>query len=901
MQVARDRQKSYIDLKRVVRFGKRGKLNPRYVGPFKVLEKVGSVACKLELPEKLSRVHNTFHVSNLKKFYADEPLAVLLDGLHFDDKLQFVEEPVEIIDREVKQLRKIRVPIVKDLKANKTVGIGRQCNGLYLFDIDKTCKIISNNCIATCYVSRSLWHQRLGHPANQVLNVLNKSLNLDSQSIFDHLRDTCNKAKQTREPFSLSDHKSTKIGQLVHLDVWGPFKITSRDGFRYFLIVVDDYSRAVWTYMLKGKDDVYDSIVKFVNMLSNQFETNVKVFRSDNGYEFVNNRLQSLFNEKGELPLYLWSECILTAVYLINKTPSSMLSGKSLFHLVYGHDPSLSHLRDDSKATSMSENTHPEGNVSNETNVSSETSSAGDINDSSEPIFEIGDLPVNTMRRSMRQTKLPSSLNDFIINGKVKYGVEKVVNYANLDHDNLCFASSLNKSVEPSCYEHAIFDNNWIDAMNSEIEALNKNHTWIITDLPPNRKPIKCKWIYKIKYKSNRDIERYKAKLVAKGLSQREGIDFDETFSHVVKMTTVRCVIALSVENKWLLFQLDVNNAFLDGDFDEEIYMTIPYGFSDKDNKGKVCKLVKSFYGLKQAPRKWNEKLVGVLKDHGFTQSINDHSLFTLTKKDKFISLLVYVDDIVITRKYYLELLKEYGLIGCKPASTRMEPNSVLPYVPIDSDHLLDNITGYQHLLDWAKCVKTRKSVTGYCVFFNNYLISWKNKKQNTLSRSFTEAEYRFMSSATCEIIWIQKLLLDLKVKVTLPIDLFCDNKSALQLAVNPVFHERNKLQGPLCHFGFSLLLDFYFWSIGARLPKMKGHGCSAISYIIPRSGLGFDNNTTHTDHLLISVSVSHILWLSSALISSHKKANLWILLFINHTFGFLLEILNCDLVGYDG
>ncbi|GJT60639.1 hypothetical protein Tco_1004172 [Tanacetum coccineum] len=133
MQVTRDRQKSYADLKRkpmefqvgdkvmlkvsswkgVVRFGKWGKLNPRYVGPFKVLEKVGYIAYKFELPEELSRVHNTFHVSNLKKCYADEPLAVSLDGLHFDDKLQFVEEPVEIIDREVKQLRRSRVPIVK--------------------------------------------------------------------------------------------------------------------------------------------------------------------------------------------------------------------------------------------------------------------------------------------------------------------------------------------------------------------------------------------------------------------------------------------------------------------------------------------------------------------------------------------------------------------------------------------------------------------------------------------------------------------------------------------------------------------------------------------------------------------------------------------------------------------
>ncbi|GJW75202.1 putative reverse transcriptase domain-containing protein [Tanacetum coccineum] len=133
MQVARDRQKSYVDLKRklmefqvrdkvmlkvspwkgVVHFGKRGKLNPRYVGPFKVLERVGDVAYKLELPKELSRVHNMFHVSNLKKCHADEPLAVPLDGLRFDGKLYFVEEPVEIMDREVKRLKRSRIPIIK--------------------------------------------------------------------------------------------------------------------------------------------------------------------------------------------------------------------------------------------------------------------------------------------------------------------------------------------------------------------------------------------------------------------------------------------------------------------------------------------------------------------------------------------------------------------------------------------------------------------------------------------------------------------------------------------------------------------------------------------------------------------------------------------------------------------
>ncbi|GJU68034.1 putative reverse transcriptase domain-containing protein [Tanacetum coccineum] len=99
--------------KGVVHFGKRGKLNPRYVGPFKVLEKVREVAYKLELPKELSIVHNTFHVSNLKKCHVDEPLAVPLDGIHFDDKLQFVEEPVEITDREVKRLKRSRIPLVK--------------------------------------------------------------------------------------------------------------------------------------------------------------------------------------------------------------------------------------------------------------------------------------------------------------------------------------------------------------------------------------------------------------------------------------------------------------------------------------------------------------------------------------------------------------------------------------------------------------------------------------------------------------------------------------------------------------------------------------------------------------------------------------------------------------------
>jgi len=152
--------------------------------------------------------------------------------------------------------------------------------------------------------------------------------------------------------------------------------------------------------------------------------------------------------------------------------------------------------------------------------------------------------------------------------------------------------------------------------MNKEIEALNNNNTWDLVDLPAGKKAISSKWVYKVKLKSDGTLERFKARLVIRGFTQHYGVDYQEVFSPMVKMTTIRSIIALAASKNWHLSQLDVNNAFLYGDLDEEVYMEVPKGIPNPSNK--VCKLRKSLYGLKQANRQWFSKLSQTLISLGY-------------------------------------------------------------------------------------------------------------------------------------------------------------------------------------------------------------------------------------------------------------------------------------------
>ncbi|WVZ08164.1 hypothetical protein V8G54_021510 [Vigna mungo] len=467
----------------------------------------------------------------------------------------------------------------------------------------------------------------------------------------------------------------------------------------------------------------------------------------------------------------------------------------------------------------------------------------------------------------------------------------------------------------PSSFKEACQHDHWQQAMIAEIQALQRNGTWSLVKLPPNKKAVGCRWVYKTKLNAAGSIERHKARLVAKGFTQTEGMNFFETFSPVVKLTTVRFLISMAVSRHWSLYQLDVDNVFLHGDLNEDVYMKPPPGLLLPEPH-LVCKLHKSLYGLRQASRQWNSKLTSALISYGFSQSSADHSLFTYHSSNSFIALLVYVEDIVLTRdnmqaindvkqflhhkfsikdlgslkfflgfevarsqqglvlnqrKYCLEILSEFGLTGCKSATSPSNPTVKLTD---DEGALVSDPTAYRRLIgklqyltntrpdisfvvqqvsqfmskprqshlhaafrilrylkscpglglfypssnphriqafsdsDWATCSLTRKSITGYCVFYGHCLISWKSKKQSTVSRSFTEAEYRALTSVACELQWLKYIADDLCLKIPLPFPTFCDNQSAIQLAKNPSFHERTKHIEVDCHLIRAKILD---------------------------------------------------------------------------------------------
>ena len=185
--------------------------------------------------------------------------------------------------------------------------------------------------------------------------------------------------------------------------------------------------------------------------------------------------------------------------------------------------------------------------------------------------------------------------------------------------------------------------------MDEEFTALMKNGTWSLIPARPNMNIVGSRWIFKTKLKSDGSLERRKARLVAKGYHQQPGVDFDDTFSPVVKPTTIRLVLSCAISRHWPIHQIDIQNAFLHGHLHEEVFMHQPVGYVHPSFPNHICRLHKALYGLKQAPRAWYHRLQEHLLSNGFVNSSSDSSLFIYKQGPTTLFLLVYVDDILIT------------------------------------------------------------------------------------------------------------------------------------------------------------------------------------------------------------------------------------------------------------
>ncbi|KAD7478862.1 hypothetical protein E3N88_01998 [Mikania micrantha] len=424
------------------------------------------------------------------------------------------------------------------------------------------------------------------------------------------------------------------------------------------------------------------------------------------------------------------------------------------------------------------------------------------------------------------------------------------ISYENFSTNHKAFMSAIDSHDEPKSFKQASQDKRWQEDMQNEIKALEQNDTWTLEELPPGKKAIDSKWIYKVKHKPNGEVERYKARLIAKGYTQLEGVDYHDTFAPVAKLVTMRALLVLAVKRSWYTHQLDVNNAFLHGDLEEEVYMKVPQGFA-RENESRVCRLRKSIYGLKQASRNRYHKFTSSLMNLGYKQSVADPSLFIYKRGKVHVAALIYVDDVIIVgndldqiqdtkkelhqqftikdlgslkyflgievvqikdgmvlsqRKYTLDILRDMGLED--PKQPHLEAAiRVVRYLKstLGQGILLPKEGGTQLITycdsDWMGCPFTRRSRTGYVLMFGGAPVSWKSKKQSVVSRSSAEAEYRAMAATVSEALWFRWLLTELDATQDSPTIMFCDNEAARHIANNLVFHERTKHVEMDCHF----------------------------------------------------------------------------------------------------
>ena len=704
--------------------------------------------------------------------------------------------------------------------AGKVVGIGVRRNNLYelsAFTISTDHNTSTNT---------KQWHERFGHLNVAVLKEMKKSnmvVGLPTLSDLSHVCDACMMGKHQRSAIPKESQNRTKSPlQLIHIDLSGKMVTPAMGGSLYYMLVVDDFSRKMWVYFLREKAEAFQIFKRWHKFVERESGKLVKELRSDRGGEFLSTEFCEYCNEHGikrqlttaytpqqngvverrnrtvvemarcmlkaqALPDPFWAEAVNTAVYILNrsytkalqgKTPQEAYSGKkpSVLHFrtfgctCYAHVPDVSRKKLDAKSKKCiflgySEESKayrlydPEARkilTSRDVVFDEERPQLAANNDSrvissAEEVFH--PIPTHCPEKEAE----PSDGNGSLVQHVPVSHVKKIPKWAQQlfndrtpevefpetsidglrrsrriqeqgrtsDHIvNMALMVDIIGSVsEPTSVEEAMSDPKWKEAMISEYDSILKNDTWELVERPEKKKVIGTKWVWKVKYKADGSLEKFKARLVAQGYSQIEGFDVQETFAPTARMTTIRMVIALAASRGWPIYQMDVKSAFLNGHLKEEVYVTQPPGFEMPNSENKVCKLKKALYGLKQAPRAWNKRIDSFLGSIDFKQCASDASMYVKMKDGKQVIIIIYVDDLVLTgdheecigqtqeclktefemtdlgilhyflgievwqtsvgifmsqRKYATEILKTFGMMDSKSKSTPMESNCKL-------------------------------------------------------------------------------------------------------------------------------------------------------------------------------------------------------------------------------
>ncbi|KAK1626565.1 hypothetical protein QYE76_000880 [Lolium multiflorum] len=518
-------------------------------------------------------------------------------------------------------------------------------------------------------------------------------------------KEACLMGKMTKTPFSGMMERATDLLEIIHTDVCGPMSVASRGGYRYVLTFTDDLSRYGYIYFMKHKSETFEKFKEFQSEVENQRNKKIKFLRSDRGGEYLSYEFGMHLKKCGILSQLTppgtpqrngVSErrnrtlLDMTAAFTLNRAPSKSVETtpyelwfnkkpKLSFLKVWGCEAYVKKLQPDKlepKAEKCVFIGYPketigytfyhrsEGKIfvaKNGTFLEKEfltkevTGRKVELDEIDESILvdqssavpEVVPVPPTPATEEANDNDHETS------NEETTEPRRSTRERATLDWYDPCLNVMIvdNNDEDPATYEEAMMSpdsNKWQEAMKSEMGSMYDNKVWTLVDLPDSRKAVENKWIFKRKTDADGNITVYKARLVAKGFRQIQGVDYDETFSPVAKLKSVRILLAIAAFFDYEIWQMDVKTAFLNGDIEEELYMVQPKGFVDPKNADKVCKLQRSIYGLKQASRSWNRRFDKVIKDFGFIQCHGEACIYKKVSGSSVAFLILYVDDILL-------------------------------------------------------------------------------------------------------------------------------------------------------------------------------------------------------------------------------------------------------------